>query len=734
MNSRSLFKWFLIGASLGYLVIFPIFISVGHLLHQEQIYSGHSLHDVLFQSYSSNMIPWGFSFAVVFGIIGYLYRRARLSDVLLKNANEELEVKVKDRTENLLKANQVLSEEIIQRKKAEGEIVKRIRQAKLGAEIGSSLIQNKNLNNILQLCTESIVKLLDAAFARIWTLNEKENILELVASAGMYTHKDGNHSSIPVGKFKIGKIALEKKPHLTNKVIGDPLVGDQEWAKREGMVAFAGHPLIVAEKLVGVMAMFSKEPLHDTTLKALASISDEIALGIERKRSENQVRFLAYYDNLTGLPNRTFFKELLEKSIGYAERSKQAYAIVLIDLNNFSRINDTFGHTFGDEFLKLVCSRLLNILRKSDHTTRLVEDRIARMGGDEFIVLLQNLDSIVDAGHVAHRILNELSQVYELGDHEIFITSSIGIATFPDDGIDADSLIKNADTALNYAKKNGKNNFQFYSKPMNEAALEQLTMETNLRKAIEREEFLLYFQPKVDLKTRKIIGMEALIRWKTQNGDLVSPAEFIPLAEGNGLIVPIGKFVLHTGCLQNKNWQQTCTEKIGVAINVSGLEFGQKNFVREVLTVLKDTGLDPQYLDLEITETTIMKNPERAVRNLRELKAAGVNISLDDFGTGYSSLSYLQRLPIDSIKIDISFIRDVTTNPEDAAIVKTIITLAHNLNLKVIAEGVEDEAQLKFLGEHECDIIQGYLFSPPIPAEKFFDLLTRGNDQPPWHK
>ncbi|MBU0463337.1 MAG: EAL domain-containing protein [Proteobacteria bacterium] len=641
----------------------------------------------------------------------------------------DLERKVEVRTEKLLKANQELRGENIQRRKAEDGLIEQVRLSTLGAEIGSALVQSKDLESLLQLCTESIVKHLDAAFARIWTLNEKENNLELMASAGMYTHKDGNHGSIPVGKFEIGRIAQNKKPHLTNEVIGDSQISDQEWAKREGMIAFAGHPLVVADKLVGVMAMFAKKALHENDLKALASISDGIALGIVRKKAEDQIHFLAYYDNLTSLPNRFLFRELLGKSIEYAGRYKQTCAIALIDLNDFNRINDTFGHNIGDGFLKSVSSRLLKALRSSDNVARMFEGRIARMGGDQFFLLLQGLDRGLDASPVARRILSGLSQAYEIDGHEIFITASMGIAAFPDDGRDPDDLIKNADTALNHAKKEGKNNFRFYSKSMNEASLELLTMETNLRRAIERQEFLLFYQPKVDLATRKIIGMEALIRWKTQTGDLISPAKFIPVAEENGLILPIGKFVLQAGCLQNKTWQTACTKKISVAINVSGLQFGQKEFVQEVLTILKDTGLDPQYLELEITETTIMKNIERAVQNLNELKAAGIKVSLDDFGTGYSSLSYLQRMPLDSLKIDISFIRNVATNPDDAAIVKTIITMAHNLNLKVIAEGVEDEHQLEFLKAHGCDVIQGYLFSPPVPPEEFFNLLTRGNDQ-----
>lgn len=616
--------------------------------------------------------------------------------------------------------------------KAEDELFERARHAELGAEIGAAFVKHGDLRIQLQLCTESIVKNLDAAFARIWVVDEEdENILKLMASAGMYTRLDGNHSIKKIGELKIGIIAKEKKPHLTNTVIGDPMISDQEWAIREGIIAFAGYPLVLSDNLVGVMAMFSKKPLQEVVLKALASISDEVALGIEQKKAEDKIHYLAYYDSLTSLPNRYFFRELLTKSIEYANRYKHSYAIALIDLDGFSRINDTLGHDVGDELLKVVSSRLLKTLRSSDYVARIYdeEEPIARMGGDEFIVLLQEINNVVKSSTVARRILNELSQAYELGGREIFVTASIGIAIYPDNGEDVENLIKNADTALYHAKKMGRNNFQFYSKSMNETALELLTLETNLRRAIERQELLLYYQPKVDITTRKIIGMEALIRWRTPEGSLISPAKFIPLAEENGLIVPIGKFVLQNACLQNKMWQEASPEKVSVAINVSGLQFGQKYFVQDVLTALEDANLDPQYLDLEITETTIMIDPERAVSSLNKLKEAGIHISLDDFGTGYSSLSYLQRLPLDAIKIDISFIRNVLTNPNDAAIVKAIIAMASNLRLKVIAEGVEDEHQLEFLREHKCDIIQGYLFSPPVSAEEFFDLLTQWNDQ-----
>ena len=622
----------------------------------------------------------------------------------------------------------VIAFDITKRKRSEDEINQRMRQATLVAEIGTILVQNIDLHKLLQLCTESIVKHLDAAFARIWILNEQKNILELKASAGMYTHLDGEHSMISMGQYKIGLIAQEKKPHLTNDIINDPRIKDLEWAKKEGMVAFAGHPLIVADKLVGVIAIFSKKPLQDAALKALASISDGIALGITRKKAEDQIHFLAYYDSMTGLPNRYLFREIVKKIIESAGRNKQAFALVLIDLDNFSRINDTLGHILGDEFLNIFSSRLLTILRTSDYIARMSDkdEPMARMGGDEFIVLLEQVGDVEKARRVSQRILHEMSRSYELDGREVFVTSSIGIVIYPNDGKNVEDLLKNVDTALYHAKRKGKNNFQFYSESMNEAAIEIMTMEANLRRALEKREFIVYYQPKVNLLTRKIAGMEALVRWKTPEGNLISPARFIPIAEANGLIVPIDIFVLQTASLQNQKWQEAGLTKVSVAVNVSGLQFGQKDFVQDVFTILKNTGLDPDYLELEVTETTVMSDPERAIRNLKKLKEAGIKISLDDFGTGYSSLNYLQRLPIDTMKIDISFIRDVLSNPNDAVIVKTIIAMAHNMNLKVIAEGVEDEHQLNFLEEHQCDIIQGYFFSPPVPAEKFEELLKTG--------
>jgi diguanylate cyclase (GGDEF)-like protein len=421
----------------------------------------------------------------------------------------------------------------------------------------------------------------------------------------------------------------------------------------------------------------------------------------------------------------------LKNTIEYANRYEEFFAVALIGLDDFKRINDTYGHSIGDNLLKNISSKLIDTLRDSDYIARISDedDLIARMGGDEFMILLHAIVDIKNINQVVKRIHSQLSKVYEISGREIFISVSIGISKFPEDGEDAETLIKNADSALHYAKNEGKNRYQFYSQSMNEAVTELLNIEIDLQKALKEKELLLYYQPKIDISTKKIIGMEALIRWKRSGGNFISPAKFIPIAETNGLIIPISDFVLRTACLQNKMWHEAGLEKIKVAVNVSGYQFGQKDLVNDTLKALDDIVFDPQYLELEITETSIMKNPESAVKKLSKLREMGIHISIDDFGTGYSSLNYLQRLPLDSLKIDISFIRNVLSNPNDATIVKTIIAMAHNLGLEVIAEGVENEHQLSFLEEHECDIVQGYFFSPPVPAEDFLSLFTEWNDQ-----
>ncbi|PKN79144.1 MAG: hypothetical protein CVU51_15315 [Deltaproteobacteria bacterium HGW-Deltaproteobacteria-1] len=450
----------------------------------------------------------------------------------------------------------------------------------------------------------------------------------------------------------------------------------------------------------------------------------------DREKAAEKIHLLAYYDSLTELPNRTFHKELIKRSIEHAQRHKEIFAIIYIGLDNFQRINDTLGHSTGDILLKAVADRLTKSLRQSDYITRSDKHEtvnvVSRMGGDEFIVLAHDLNQAEDAAKTSHRLLAEMSAPYDLNGREVFLTVSIGISLYPDDGTDVEDLLKNAEKAMRHTKSEGKNNFHFYSSSMHTSVLAVLTMESDLHKALERNELVLYYQPKVDAATRMVKGMEALIRWKHPDKGLIPPMQFIPLAETSGLIIPIGEFVIRTVCRQIKTWQEAGYKQIKISVNVSGRQFDQQNLIEIVRDALRDTMISPQCLEMEVTEGTIMRNPEKAIRILTEMKTMGIGILIDDFGTGYSSLSYLKRLPLDFLKIDQSFVKSLVSDSKDQAIVRATIAMAHSLNLKTIAEGVETEEQLSFLQAHECDEIQGYLFSRPVPAEDIPAILAKG--------
>lgn len=446
------------------------------------------------------------------------------------------------------------------------------------------------------------------------------------------------------------------------------------------------------------------------------------------KEAEKRISYLAYYDSLTNLPNRTLFKELFKRALSNASREGSLMAILFLDLDHFKRINDTLGHATGDRLLQAVTNRLIKSTRSSDSITRLeddTEETVSRLGGDEFVLLLNKVNVIHDAGKVASRILRDLSEPFDLDGREVFITGSIGISLFPSDGDDAEDLLKNADAAMYHAKTKGRNNYQYYSKSMNIQALEYLTLANKLYKAVGNQEFVLYYQPKRSISGTKITGVESLLRWKPGGSDLVLPSQFIPLLEETGLIIPVGEWVLRTACMQGKKWISEGYEPIAMSVNVSSRQFDQKNLVEIVTRALDEAKLDPRYLELEITESTIMQDPEEAIDTLLRLKNMGIGISIDDFGIGYSSLNYLRRVPLDSLKIDRSFISNLTTSHSDSAIIKAIISLAHSLNLQVVAEGVENNQQIEFLRENGCDEVQGFLIGKPMPSEQVSQLLTR---------
>jgi len=434
-----------------------------------------------------------------------------------------------------------------------------------------------------------------------------------------------------------------------------------------------------------------------------------------RRRDEARLTALANYDLLTSLPNRALFHQRLQRSLVHAQRFNEGLAVLFIDLDRFKNVNDTLGHDTGDRVLQAVAERLKGCLREVD--------TLARLGGDEFAVLIEQVSDTRFVGSVARKLLKAVAEIIMLGDQEYQITASVGISTYPADGSDGTTLLKNADIAMYRAKEMGKNNSQFYAAAMNANSMVRLSLETGLRHALERGEFLLHYQPKVDIASGRISGMEALVRWMRPGLGMVSPADFIPLAEETGLIVPIGAWVLKAACERNRAWQRQGMPPLRVAVNLSARQFVQANLVSEVARVLDASGLAPASLELEITESMVMDNPERAIQTLRQLKSMGISLAIDDFGTGYSSLGYLKRFPIDNIKIDRSFIKDIPRNNDDAIITRTIIDMTHNLRLKVIAEGVETVAQLDFLRAHGCDEIQGYYFSRPLAEDAFLALV-----------
>jgi diguanylate cyclase (GGDEF)-like protein/PAS domain S-box-containing protein len=436
----------------------------------------------------------------------------------------------------------------------------------------------------------------------------------------------------------------------------------------------------------------------------------------ERKRAEERLAYMARYDQLTGLGNRVLFQDQLEGALARGVRTGSPVALMFLDLDRFKAVNDTLGHEAGDSLLRSVAECLRGCVRETD--------TVARMGGDEFSVILENLSRGQDAALVAQKILDALSKPFDLEGQEVFVISSIGIAVSPPSG--SNVLVGDADAAMYRAKQLGRNNYQFYTPEMNAQVFERLDPETRMRDALEREEFVLHYQPQIDLKTGRILGAEVLLRWQHPDLGLVSPAEFVHVLEDSGLVVPVGEWVLRMACTQVKVWEDAHLRPPQIAVNLSTRQFSQQNLIGKLAQILDETGLDPSRLELELTESLLTENINVTSAMLNELKMhIGLKLSIDDFGTGYSSLSYLKRFPLDALKLDRSFIRDVTTDSDDAVIVNSVISLAHDLRLEVIAEGVENEEQLAYLREYGCDRVQGYYFSEPLPAEDFSELLKR---------
>ncbi len=435
----------------------------------------------------------------------------------------------------------------------------------------------------------------------------------------------------------------------------------------------------------------------------------------ESRAIAQKMAYLAQHDFLTGLPNRALLTERLSRAIGQARRHDKRVGLLFVDLDYFKHINDSLGHALGDLLLQRVAERLIACVRDTD--------TVCRQGGDEFVILLAEIEQATDAAPIADKLLAAVAESCLIAGHELHVSLSVGISIFPDDGQDADTVMKNADTAMYHAKANGRNNYQFFTPEMNIFAVQRLFVEGNLRRALRQGEFLLYYQPKVDIASGLMIGSEALIRWQDPEHGLLHPRQFVPIAEESGLIVPIGCWVLREACRQVRAWQDSGLLVVPVSVNISAVEFRHRGFLEGVAKILKETGMLPSYLELEVTESVLMTDAESSAEVLASLKAMGMQLAIDDFGTGYSSLSYLKRFPIDTLKIDQSFVHDIASDHDDASLVRAMISMGKNLKQRVVAEGVETEAQLAFLRELKCDEGQGFLFGRPLPAAEFARLL-----------
>jgi diguanylate cyclase (GGDEF)-like protein/PAS domain S-box-containing protein len=542
-------------------------------------------------------------------------------------------------------------------------------------------------------------------------------------SADWYWEQDDQFRLTFMSNRMSEKTGLDASPYLGRKRWEQPALNltEADWERHRAQLArhepFRDFEMQRPAADGGsVWISISGEPVFDPAgaFKGYRGIGRDISA---RKQADERIQYLATHDALSELPNRAMFSQLLHHAIDSARRYNRSFAVLFIDLDRFKVINDTLGHEAGDELLRVISARLRTTLRASDV--------VARLGGDEFVVLVQEVGDTAQVTAVARKILSAVLKPIEILGHECRVTTSIGISMFPADAADERTLMKNADAAMYLAKEEGKNNFQFYSKSLKSSSLEKMALETNLRRALERNEFSLHYQAKKDLKSGAITGVEALLRWNSPELGSVSPAQFIPLAEETGLIVPIGKWVLSSACAQNVAWVREGLPAVCMAVNLSPRQFADADLLPTIAGVFRDTGMPADLLELEITEGMVMHNPERAIEVLRAIKALGVRLAIDDFGTGYSSLAQLKRFPIDTLKVDRSFIRDIPKDAEDKAITEAIIAMGKTLSLTVVAEGVETEEQEAFLRDHACDQMQGYYFSKPVPSEHFAELLRK---------
>lgn len=570
-------------------------------------------------------------------------------------------------------------------------------------------------------------------FSMAWVglVDPAEHCVKPVAECLAGDYLDGIHIALdaqPEGMGPTGTAIRENRLDICNDIRTDPRMAPwRDKALRHGYLASVAIPFHLGGQAIGALSLYAAEPgfFDKSEQDLLLEVGEDISMALAtfqqvrlRQEADERVAHLSRHDLLTGLPNLALAQDRLGQDLVVAQHMNRVAALLLIDLNRFKVINDCLGLAMGDRALQEIARRLTRALREGD--------TVARLGGDEFAVILSRVSDAEDVALVASHVLGAIREQIKLDDREFNLTANIGISLFPRDGVDAESLFKTAKAALSRAQAAGRDGLCFFTADMNQLAARQMEIEAGLREALARNELELHYQPQANLFSGKVSSMEALLRWKSATLGPVSPAEFIPVAEESGLILPIGSWVLRTACAQNKAWQNSGLPPVLVAVNFSAHQFRHPDALAFVRDTLRETGLDSQYLELELTESMLMDDVEMAIRVMGELKAIGVSLSLDDFGTGYSSMSYLSRFSFDTLKIDQSFVRDITSNPVNATIATTTIAMAHSLRLNVVAEGVESESQLNFLRRHQCDIIQGYYFSRPIPAAEFGALLESG--------
>jgi diguanylate cyclase (GGDEF)-like protein/PAS domain S-box-containing protein len=588
----------------------------------------------------------------------------------LRKAHESLEVKVKERTAELLNMIDLMQEEIRKREDAESNL-----------RLAANVIESSNEAIMITDVDATIIEVNDA-FCRVTGYPREEVVGKNPRCIG-----SGHHDA---AFWKKMWETLHSTGHWQGEV----------WNRRKNGEIF---PELLSISVVK----------HENNAVNYVGIFSDIT---RIKQTEKHLERLAHYDPLTGLANRILFRARLDQAILKADRSGERIAVMMLDLDDFKKVNDTLGHPMGDALLSVTAKRIADSVRKID--------TVARLGGDEFGLVLESFAEIRSLDFISSKILLRVSEPYSLAEQKVFIGASIGIALYPDDGRDVDVLLRNADTAMYHTKKHGKNRVSYFSSEMNRRARHRMTMETRLREAIENSEFELHYQPQVNLVTGNLVGCEALVRWRHKSRGLIPPGEFITIAEETGLITQIGNWVLRTACGQIRLWKAQGFPEFPVSVNLSGVQIRSERILENIIKIVRGASIDPRLLELEMTETVLMHDRDRAVELLRQLKRHGLALAIDDFGTGYSSMAYLKQFPVDKLKIDRSFIEDLATDKGDKAIVNAIIAMARSLNLKVIAEGVETKVQAELLRSYGCSEVQGYYFGKPMPVREF-DLFVK---------